>query len=162
MPGLQSARPLLPPAGHPCINQPGVGRQHRVWPQPEALHHTGAVTLDQNIGAHTQAGGQRHSFGGFQVDHDRAFAPPVNALLMPDLAALWAVHHHHIRAKISQKLPGKRRRADPGKFNDSQPIERTRSSHLKFLYLRFNFTVQAYNTPPRCQSGKPGICPKGR
>ena len=42
--------PVLPPAGHPAINQPRIGLETDLGPESEPLHHARAKAFDHGIG----------------------------------------------------------------------------------------------------------------
>ncbi|MCY1440058.1 hypothetical protein D9M71_563170 [compost metagenome] len=67
-------RALLTPAGHAPVDQARVTRPAVFRAQAQALHHTGAHALDQDVGAFDELEHDFTPFGGFQVGHHRTLA----------------------------------------------------------------------------------------
>ena len=63
VPGGLGERPVLPPAGHPPVDEPRIVLEQQVRPEPEPLHHAGPEPLDQPVGspAPARAPGRRLS-----------------------------------------------------------------------------------------------------
>ena len=102
----------LAPAGHAAIDQllRAILRS-----EAQTLHHAGAEPLDQHIGGSDQRPRRRDAFGGFQVQHHRTLAAPVDVRRVR--RGGFAVDRNDIRPKIGQQLPGKRRGPQPRKLH---------------------------------------------
>ena len=56
-PARVGERPVLAPAGHAAVDEARVAREADVGAEAEPLHHAGAETLDEHVGALDQAQG---------------------------------------------------------------------------------------------------------
>ena len=79
--GPRCQRPVLAPAGHPAVDQPGVAGVAVVRTDPEALGDTGPEPLEQNVGALDQAEHVGSPSRVLEVDDDAA-APAQHGIRM--------------------------------------------------------------------------------
>ena len=70
MPGRLRQRAVLPPAGHPPEDQPGIACKTGVGPKAELFHHAGAKPFDQGVGGVDQAFGRFKIVGVLEVQRD--------------------------------------------------------------------------------------------
>ena len=129
VPGRLGQWPALAPAGHAPVHQPGVAGCARLRPQPQALHHTGAVALDQGIGSGNQIHRPRHPLRCFQVHGFDVFAPaqrvagttgqPVHGHRRP-----WPNQRGDLGTQIGQHHRGQRAGADALELHHAHPIQR--------------------------------------
>jgi len=69
-------RPVLPPAGHAAVDEPGIASGAIGGPEPKALHHARPVALDQRIRRLDHRQRLRNGFGALQVEGDDPLSSP--------------------------------------------------------------------------------------
>ncbi|MCY1361398.1 hypothetical protein D9M69_480640 [compost metagenome] len=130
-------RPLLAPAGHAAIDQPGIERQAHVRPQAQALHDAGAHAFDQRIAVLRQLQHGANALGTLQVDADGALAALVERAgpHIDFFARLFAaLHQHHIGAEVGEQHAAERPRPQASDFQHLQTGQRPLStSHFDSL-----------------------------
>ena len=129
VPGGTGERPVLPPAGHPAVDQSRVAREALVRPETEPLGDAGTVPLYQDIGSldHPQYRGDRPR--PLEVEHHRAPPAVENPVRGGHPIATRAVHAHHVGAEIGEYHPAVRHRPDPGQLDHPQPVQRSHAGH---------------------------------
>src|SRR5262249_39151862 len=81
VPGRVGERPVLAPASHPSIHEPRVSGEEGLRTQSQALHHTGAESLDQRVGPLNQFERDLSAFLALQVNRYRTAATVQHAIL---------------------------------------------------------------------------------
>lgn len=126
VPGALGERAVLPPAGHPAVDETRVAGVTGLGADAQALGDTGAVALDQDVGA---CGQVEHAVGavrGFQVDDHRALVAVGDVVRRVDResGAAGAVHAHDVGPEVGQEHGGERAGPDAGQLDDAHAGER--------------------------------------
>ncbi len=126
VPGPGGQRPVLPPAGHPPVDQRRIAGQTGVRPDPEPLGDPRPVPLDQQIGAGDQVEHLPRPLGGLEVDDHRTLVAVGDVVhrLDAERRRLGTVHPDHVGAEIAQQHRGERSGSDPGEFDHPDPGQR--------------------------------------
>ena len=132
-------RPVLPPAGHPAIDEPRIAFRAIGWAEAEPLHHAGPVALDQRVGLFDQRHRLLDRLGPLEVeDYDPLAASQrqirVRKVQVVEPRFVRAHDRDHFRALVSQHAAGERPRADALELDDFQAGEG--SHHSEVLALR--------------------------
>ena len=126
VPGMLGERPLLPPAGHPPVDEPGIVLEQHLRPEPEPLHHAGTEALDQAVGVAGELTDPSDAFLGLEVDPDDGGARAAEHVELgrDDRRPVLALDPDDGGAMIGEHHPGERRRADPGELDDADSLQR--------------------------------------
>ena len=123
MAGLLGQRAVLAPAGHAGVDEPRVPGHALVGSDPEPLGDTGAVRLDQDVGALDETEHRVASSGGLEIEGDVAPATPERVTGRRRLRLL-PIDAHHRRAEVGQQRRRERRGALGPELDDLQSVER--------------------------------------
>ena len=107
---------VLPPAGHPRVDQTRVAREQVVRSDAEALGDAGPERLHEHVGSIGQTPYDVRAAGRLEVDGDRAAAPGKDVLAVrhegqPRPAG--TVDADHLGAEVGEHHAAERCRADP-------------------------------------------------
>ncbi len=138
MAGGMRKRALLPPAGHPGVDQPRVAGKADVWTQPKAFHDPGPESFDQRVRALRKSEQRLGTGGALQVESHRppAAVHGVSAGVgrLPALLVVAArggarepIHPDDIRAHVGEQHRPERRWAQASHLQ--HPHARERPGH---------------------------------
>ena len=135
--GGLSQRAVLPPPGHPPVDQTGISGQAVFGPQPQALHDPGPESLDQGVAAGDKLERCLPALPVFQVDGHRSPAPAQQVVAIlhqyPQVGLLHPVDAQHLGTHVRQQHGGHGRRSDARELND--PVTRQDSHGSVFAFL---------------------------
>jgi hypothetical protein len=66
--------PFLPEAGHPRVDQAGIGSKQDGGPEAELFQDSGAERVNQDVGTAGEGEGEGDARGRFEIDAETAFA----------------------------------------------------------------------------------------
>src|SRR3546814_19777553 len=72
MAGARRERAILPPPGHPAIDQRRIFGPEALGAEPEPLHHAGTEAFDEPVGAPDQRPGDAETRGAMEINRARA------------------------------------------------------------------------------------------
>ncbi len=125
MAGGVRERAVLPPAGHPGIDQPRVPLGTDVRTEPEPFRNTRPEPLDQDIGAGGEPEQDVHPGGVLQVEPDGPAAAAQRVGrgkgLPPGPAG--PVNPQHVRAQVGQDHAAKRRGRQTRELDHSHAVQ---------------------------------------
>lgn len=127
MPGAAGERALLAPARHPAVDEPRVAGVAALGPDAEALGDTGAVALDQDVGAGGEVEDAGGTVGCLEVDDHRSFVAVRHVVLGVDgeSGAPGPVHADHVGAQVGEEHGGERTGPDARQLDHPHARERT-------------------------------------
>ncbi len=142
MAGGPRERTVLPPPGHPGVDQPGVAGEAHVRPEAQPFHRSRTEPFDQNVRGLHQPQERVLAGGILQVEGDR---PPtavhrVAARVGLSSAGLVVpagggtdepVHPHDVRAHVGEQHRPERRRPEPRHLQ--HPHAREWTGHARLL-----------------------------
>src|SRR3546814_3985157 len=76
MAGARRERAILPPPGHPAIDQRRIFGPEALGAEPGPLHHAGTEAFDEHVGAPDQRPGDAETRGVLEINRDRALRAP--------------------------------------------------------------------------------------
>ncbi len=106
--GTGRQRPLLPPAGHPAVDQPRIAGETRLGADAETLGDAGPEALDQHVGPAGQAEDEPGGVRGLEVDQDGALVAvdDVRRGFQAGARSARPVHPDHVGAEVPQEHGG--------------------------------------------------------
>ncbi len=105
-------RPVLPPPGHPGVDQPGIAAQADLGPGAQALGHPRPEALEQHVGGIDEPQQRVDSAGMLQVQHRGPAAAVQQLMLGPSPARAWTVDAQDGRACVGEHHGAEGCRAD--------------------------------------------------
>ncbi len=124
-PACGGERPLLPPAGHPPVDEPRIVLEQQVGPEPEPLHHARPEALDQAVGIAGQLAHPGGALLGLEVETNGGGARASEHVIFgrDDRRPVLALDADDGGAMVGEHHPGERRRADAGELDDADSGE---------------------------------------
>ena len=128
-------RPILPPAGHPAVDEPRIAFRAIGGAETEPLHHARPVALDQRVGGLDQRHRLLDRLGPLEVERDDPLAAPQRQIRVREVEVVEprlvrADDRDHFRALVGQHAAGERPRADALELDDFQTGQRTHHSEV--------------------------------
>ena len=107
--GRLGQRPVLPPAGHPAVDDPLVDLPAVLGPEPEPLGHTGAHALHHDVGLGDQVEHHLRGLGVLEVERDaRPAAVEQHARPAGEHLPARPLDPDHVGAEVGQDHAGMR------------------------------------------------------
>ena len=121
--------PVLAPARHPAIDQPGIERRAICGAEAQPLHHPWAKAFDQSVGLGNQFQCARLATGRLQVDDLDLLAAVQRVLHRPaqplrPSSLLGPCQRDHLGAHVDQHPGGQRAWTDALKLHHTDAVQR--------------------------------------
>ena len=117
-------RAVLPPAGHPGVDQPRVAGQADVGPDAQALGHPRPQALEQHVRAVGQPQQRVHRARVLQVEHGRPAAAVHQLKLGSGRSGAWPVDPQHAGAQVGEQHGAERPGPDARELQHPHPGQR--------------------------------------
>jgi hypothetical protein len=113
-------RPVLAPAGHPPVHQPGVAGQRLFGADAEPFRDARPVALDQDVGALDQVQERGGALRGLEVQQHGPLVAVGDVVRRIDAqpGAAGPVDPHDVGPQVGQDHGGERPGADAGQLHD--------------------------------------------
>lgn len=127
VPGARCQRALLTPAGHAAADEAWIACVAIRRPEPEPLHHAGAESLEQDVGALDLREQGLAACGRLQIEHEAPGAAACRHRVVPHLVAAFgarALDAQRLAAVIGEQHRPEGARPDAGQFDDPHDLQR--------------------------------------